>query len=317
MALKKLQIIDAHLTEIAQGYAVGNVIYDKVAPLVVTPKIAGKFIKWDKNSFRVLSSRRAMGAKTKESNHDFELGSYTLPDGYSRKVTVDDRADKQTAGISNLNLLAQKIQIERRQMEMEKEIEIANIVTNVANFTYHGNVSGAGAGGWANNDQDIFGDVENRKGTVCDATGEYPNKLMITRDVWAAMRKNTGLQSFFNTNPLASKSGLQPKMLADLFELDEIIIAKSSYINQAGTRVNVWGSGKAVLFYSAPSAGKTPMDPSDLPPSAFWTLQLDQNPFARKGYNEEDGIEWAVVEDNWLGLQTSSEAAYFFESVLT
>src|SRR5579872_323036 len=101
MALKKYQIIDAHLTEIAQGFGVGSVVYDQVMPVIMTPKLAGRFIKWDASSFRIISSKRAMGASVKQNDHDFEIGTYALPDGYSREVSVDDRQDKQTVGISN------------------------------------------------------------------------------------------------------------------------------------------------------------------------------------------------------------------------
>lgn len=312
MALQKYQIIDAHLTSIAQGFSMDNAIYDQVLPIIPTPKISGKYIVWDKSSFKILSSRRAMGADVKKSDHDFTLGSFVLPDGYTRQVEVDDRQDKQTAGISNLSLLSQKTQIARRQMEFEKELEVANLVTNVSNYNLHG----APSASWLTNTTDIFGDIEQRKNTIADTIGEYPNKLIITRDVWAAMRSNIVLQSFFNTNPLASKTGLQPKMLADLFEIDEIIIAKASYINSGGTRSNIWGTAKAMLLFSAPSQGTSPMDPSDLPPSFGWTLQLAGLPSVRKGYDQKAGIEWAVIEDNWLGLQTSKDSGFFFDSVL-
>lgn len=316
MALKKFQIIDAHLTEIAQGYKLGNTVYDQVMPPVKTPKLSGKFIKWDAGSFKIESSRRAMNSDVVTSDHDFDTDSYSMPDGYSRSVSVDDRQDRQTIGISNLNLLAQKISIARRQMEYEKEIEIASIVTDVGNFgTNHGPVDNAGSGGWSSVDADIYGDVDAAKAHTADLIGEEPNKLIITRDIRTAMRKNLSLQKFFlNTNP--GEALLIDKKLSEIFEM-EVIVATAAYMNSLGQRANIWGTAKAIMIYSAPTTGPTLVDPSDLAPSFGWTLQLDANPSVRKGYDQKNGIEWAVIEDNWLGLQTSSDAGYFFDAPLT
>lgn len=315
MAIKKFQITDSHLTELAQGYKVGNVIYDKVLPVIKTDKTEGKYIVWDGSSFKITSSRRAMGANVKNFDHDFERKGFSLPDGYSRKVSVDDRADRQTKGISNLSLLAQKLQIERRKMEFEKEMEVAGIITNVANFNLHGAVDNAGTGGWGDVDADIFGDVEDAKGSVADTIGTEPDTMLITRDVRAAMRKNGSLQKFF-LNTGEGSALLVDKKLSDIFEMD-VVVANSIMMDNDGNRVNIWGSSKCILLYKGEPVGPGPQEPSDMDPRFGCLLQLNGNPTVRKGYNQEDGIEWAVCEDNWLGLQTSKDAGYFFDAPLT
>jgi hypothetical protein len=312
MATKNYQIVDAVLTEIAQGFHVGESVYDRVLPVIQVNKTAGKAIRWDEKSFRLESSKRALGAGVKSFDHEFDTMAFALPDGYSRKVTCDWRADQQAQGISNLAILEQKMMIELRAMELEKELEVANLVTTVGNYAAN---HAAVSANWGTASTDIFGDIEARKHGVADLIGVFPNRLIVTRDVWKAMRSNTKLQSFFvNTTPGAAN--LQPKMLADLFEIEEIIIPNAIYMTSGGVRTNIWGTAKAILLYSAPKAGPGVFDPSALAPSFGWTFQKSGQPIVRRGVNEEDGYEYAVIEDNWLAYQTSSDAGFFFDSVL-
>lgn len=320
--LQKASVVDIHLTKLAQGFKSGDKIADAVFPRLITSQVAGRYVAWDANAFKYRSSARALNARARRNDYDFTIKSFALPDGYTAEFAVDDREDRQTMGVSNLNLPKQKMYLQQGLMDTEREILAAAIATDSTKYTSKANVTNynsadsAGRKGWARPDTDIYANIMDAKESVCDLIGMYPNKLMVSRAVAKALKLNTSLQKFaLNTTPGAAAS-IPLKTIAEWLELDEILVGKGTYTANDGTRTNIWGTAFAALIYSAPPAGDQPIDPQDAAPSFGWTLQLMGYPKVRKYRDEATTSMVGAIDDNFLHLQTSADAGYFFQTVL-
>ena len=319
--LQKASVVDVHLTKLAQGFSAGKLVAEQIMPKVTVPTVTGRYIVWNSDAFRIENLARGLGARAHRSDYSYDVESYTMPDGYASEFFVDDREDQQTAGVANLNLPKQKLALEQRKMATQKEKEIADLVTNVANHNNHGAVSnaasanGAGQLGWDRPDTPIYDDIEAAKEDVADKIGQYPNVLILSRKVWRALRRNTQLQSFFK-NTDRGAAAFTTKMIADILELDEIIIPTAIYTTSSGQRADIWGTATAVLLYRGEPQGDTAVDPSSLPPSFGWLLQLQGQPKVVKYRDEPSQSTVAMVMDCYKGLQTSKDASYHFDTVL-
>src|ERR1035437_6432469 len=128
--LQKSAVIDTVLTKLAQGTYIGEMIADKVAPIVVVPSRFLRYIKWDAKAMRYKSSARAMLAKPRQLDIDYDVQGLTLPDGFTQKFGLDDRELEESASIASLSLDASKMSFTQDSMRIEREIRCATIATD-------------------------------------------------------------------------------------------------------------------------------------------------------------------------------------------
>jgi hypothetical protein len=309
----KAQIVNKHLTQLAQGFQIGEAVGELILPVVKIDVLEFSYIEWDKNSIVVGDHLRGLTAPVKVDEHKYTIKTGKLPDGYSYGVGIDRREIANSKSVSNVDLAAQKLNLEHGIRLVEKEYKAASLVTNVASYDSgnHGNVSNAGSGGWSDPDTDIFADILTAKLAVQNKLGVKPNVLVATPDVMTAIRKNNIIKSFFlNTTPGAAAFSLEA--LAQILGVDKVV--EPSLVDVNGP---LWGTGFAALIYSGKVAGNGVFDPKYLPASFGWTLQLDAHPFVEEDYVTSRTAAMYYIHDNYLHLQTSNIAGYMFESVLT
>lgn len=311
MSISKGQIIDTYLSEIAVGFNAGDCVADEVFPVVTTDKLIGDYIVWDKKALRAPDTSRALGAPAKRTDYDYSKSTFHLPPGYTGETWVDPREVQQTKGISGLDLPKQKVMLKKADMDREKELKAAAIATNPASFNYTIPVTtNWGIAGTA----DIYADIINMKQSIFSQSGVMPNIMVITQDVWSKMLINERLKGFFyNTQPGAA--AFDNQQIAKMFGLEDIIIPTASYTDGTGTMKFVWGTAYAAMFHRAQPVSGT-IDPSALPNTFGWTLQLKGYPYVSTYFDDQRQSDIYAVNNNYLHLSTSNLACGLFTSVL-
>lgn len=310
--LIKGAVTDINATKLAQGFVAGDTIAEKALTKIIVDKLSGKYIIWDKKALRIKNTKRALGAPAQRTDYDYELGSYTMPDGRSSEFFVDDREDKQTQGVQNLNLPKQKLFLKQAEMAMEKEKEVADLITTPGNHTTNFPVALA----WSNITAKIFDDVMAMKKAQADLTGVEPDVVIVTRDVYYAFLKNTQLQSFFLNTTGGAAAAIGLTEIAKLFGVKEVLIGTATYTNDADVRTSIWGTGLFVMLKAGNDQGGGIVDPSALPAAWGWLLQESGYPKVVKYRDERARSTVGAVDDNWLVLSTSADSSVIGTGVI-
>ncbi len=322
----KGQVTDKLLTGLAQGFAAGDLVADRLFPVIKTPLRKFTYIKYDTKAFYAPNSKRGYGAEVVQRKFDYSTDGATLPPGYSAEFFVDVREAEEQAAVPQLSSQKQQLSLLLEDMAREKELKAAAIITNVGNYAagQYGNVTnyatagGDGTKGWGRYDTNIYKDVQNAVLKIQQAFGTRRNLVLaVTFDVFQAMITNDSIQKFsLNTVPQAAAS-LTEADIAKILRIDEVVICDGIYTNASDTTTNIYGTGFASLIHRPKSpAGNGPVDPSKLPPGFGWTIQLDKYPYVDTYFDNKRTSNIWQNHDCYLHLQTSTLGGYSFQSVL-
>jgi hypothetical protein len=242
-----------------------NLIGDRVFPILPLASPASKILKYGKaNMFRDENQTlyRAEGGETKI--FDWDVNSQTVtPQQISagESVPVEMIDIEQMPGQLPTNSIIDAVQHGVARIENFKERAIANLIYTTAwlDGTAGGSVPAGGNGGWVRNDSSnsFVQDIYNAKTSIVKSTGVTPNVLVMDYQTFNA-------QQF--ANPLIAdkikytqRAVETSALIADLLELDEVIVGKSVYTSQAENKKNpnpsmnfIWnpsGYGQAFLFH--------------------------------------------------------------------
>lgn len=306
--LKRTAVVDEHLSAIAQGFATPEMIGTRILTQVVTAKTSGKFIKWDRDAYKIYNSDRALGENRRRVNFSHTLGSYAFGLGDSLSVAIDDREEEEAMGVPMLDLQEQKMQALLTTFEIKKEKSIADIVTNASNY---GNTQAASAA-WGTVTTNIKKDVSDAQVKLRKKIGRKGNILVVSAPIFDAMCYNEKILDVYkHTSP----GYLTEELLAKALGVDEVIVGQATYTDDAGTTTEIWGTGFAAVLYRGKPISTNVPNPYDLPPSYGWNLQ-------KFGYrktliyrNEDGSSDIIAVDDNWLPLLTSSDSGCIITGV--
>jgi hypothetical protein len=305
LALKRNQVVDIVLTKLAQGYSHPDTIGENIFPRMIVPVVWGSYIQWNKDAFKLFNTARPIGSKATRVDFSFAKKSFVMGDGMSLDAAIDDREDQETHGISNLNLGNAKRQMIQRIFEISREKGIADIVTNVANFsTNHAAASHAWDGTAT---VDIRGDVMTGITTILNNIGTKPTDMVVSRDVWIKMSADPKLLDVYK---YTNAGFLTEDQIAKTFGLNSIQVGEATYVNDANVVVPIWGTGLAVLYFKGTASGDGVQDPTDMAPACGYDLQLKGLPRVVRYRDEAARSEVVGVDDNFYPLQTSVDAWY-------
>lgn len=307
--LRKNQVVDYHLTGLMQSERVpGSFIADEILGIVNTPYLYGKYIEWGKEAYRVWNSTRALGERAKRVNFDFTTKPYAMGVGDTLENAIDDREDRATKGVGNLNLAKQKASMLKMNMMLAKEKRMADFITNASNYA---NTKTAGAV-WSTVSTKIHEDIIDAHEFIRQDTGMRGNTLILSPTILNDIKKNTALLEYFKyTEP-----GMVPlASIKEMFGVEKILIGDAAYLNDAGSMVDMYGTRFAALIYQGKVHGTGPIDPQDLPPSFAWTLQEAGLPRVRRYRDESAGSEVIAYDENTQILSTSTVAGCIFASI--
>lgn len=244
--------VNTALTSFALGYGsqLGKFVADKLFPVIPTSKQADKYYILGMEMFDDHRSRaaRPTGGKYPRVQHDYTTASFSCVDVGLEEAVDDTIQENADAG---LDPKQDAIIIIREQMALMQELRVAAAVTAATGLSTDSALSGTNR--WDNDNSNPIGDMQTLIDSVEDATGISPNKILMNKAVFKALRQHPDILERIkyggtNVNP----ANVTPGMIAALMGVDEVVVAKPVY-NSAKQGANrsltaVWPKSVVALY---------------------------------------------------------------------
>jgi hypothetical protein len=253
--------IDAILTNISVAYMqmAENFIADKVFPVVPVDKKSDKYFTYTKNDwFRDEAQRRADATESAGSGYSLSTASYSA-DVWAFHKDVGDQT-KANAD-APLNPLREASEFVTQRLLLRREVQFVSdyITTGVWGKDYTG-VAGAPSTDefkqWSDyTNSDPIEDVEGGKAQILSTTGFEANTLVLGYETFRKLRHHPDIVDRIK---YTSSSVVTSDMLARMFEVDRVLVAKSirATNNEGATGAYSFNVGKvAWLGHVAPNPG--------------------------------------------------------------
>lgn len=248
--LDSTRIIDPVISQIASGYANADGVAGFIAPPVYVSNRSGRTLVFGKESFTAMNLFRAPGSQIQRVTSGYTTRSFALrQEAISWEITEEAAQEAKTAG-AQIDLRKYAALDAAARLMQSWEIQVADTVTNTASYEASNIFNLSGADRWATATSDIEMQMDAAKEAIRSQIGQYPNKLMLSPEAFNALKTNKRIRQF-----LQRGMSVTEKVLADLFNLSEVRVARRLKLNpNTGLLENIY-SKNALLFYSP---GATP-----------------------------------------------------------
>lgn len=268
------RVIDPILTGIAQGYRhvqrVGHVLF----PAVNVLQRGGKVIEFGRESFYDYKARRAPGANARMIQFGYEGKSYALAQ-YTLDAPVPREYLQDAQTVPGIDLGKRAVNTVMDSLTLSLEIEQAELASNPAHYSANNKATLAGADKWIDPASDPVADIEMAKDQVRMSCGIEPNRMVVRNDGFKALKHHPKIVERFK---YTTADSITTKMLAGLFDLEEVAVGKATYADDMNAAVpfkEAWGNA-AILAY-------TPVQDAAMEqPSYCYTYTLTGHPFVEE-----------------------------------
>ena len=312
---------DQHVNQLLSDLSVGFVQSDskfisrRAFPVVSVAKQSGKYAEFDRGDFlRDEAERRAPGTESagggyRVSQSSFDAAYYA----FHKDVADQDRrlADDPFRPDADAAVwLAQKALIRE-----ERQFMTDFFTTSVWTGSSSGSdlVAGTDFTAWDDDTSDPIGNVADEAAEVESNTGLLPNKLIVNRRGWKALKNHPDIVDRVKHTSAAS---ITTDTVAALMDLDEILVAAgvhNSADEGATVSADYIAGDHALLVYA-------PESPGMYLPSAGYTFLLDgiDNGMTVSSFRMEHlksdrhEIEWAFDQ-----VLVSGVLGVFFQNVVS
>lgn len=301
-SLIKERVVDPVLSNIARTAQrdmplVGRALF----PEVPVMQRGGHIITFGDEDFRRYNIRRAPGADFQEIQFGHEGAPFALvQDGLAGKVPIENEQEAARIGISKSSRAIRGV---FRIINRHLEIEQGEMAVDPNNYDADHKVDLAGAS-WNDDANNPVKHVETGRESIADSIGAEPNTLVLSRAAFRAAKNNANVIERYKH----VQGGVVTKdMLAELFEVDNLVVASSFYKDDNGI-VRVWGQ-HAVLAYT--SVGSM----SNEEPSFGYTYELEGAPTVWKAWwnNSNHSMMYPVTYDR-KPVIAGSAAGYLLQN---
>ncbi len=308
--------VNPELTAIAIGYQNTDdmLIADKVLPRVPTASLFNYTIYDTDQAYTVPNTQ--VGRKSEPETVDFQgtdatsqVEDFALDDFIpQRDIEVFDAMPKPaTGGPLSPQVLA--TQMLTNLILLAREVRVANVVFNAANYAAGQTETLAGTSQWSDYvDSDPLSDLM----AALDVPLLRPNTMVIGRQAWTVLRQHPKIvQAVFKTYQGAGVVSQQA--VADLLEIKQVLVG-SGRVNTAKKGQNpsyqrVWGKNCS-LIYTSEAAAQT-FQPTFGFTAQFGTKIAASIPELKRGIK---GGETIRVGEQVKELISASASGYYIES---
>lgn len=236
-------------------------IADKVFPNVPVLKQSDKYFTYDKKSwFQTQAKKRGPGTESAGSGYNIDADSVYFADVWAVHKDVDDQTRENADQPLDMDRDATLFVTQQLMLRREKEFVRKYLQTGVW----------TGAGGdyvpspkWNAANSDPMGDIDELKSQIKKQTGFKPNTLLVSDDVFYALRNNPAV---LDRIKYTQRGIVTEELLASLFGVEKFLVASAvedldPEAVSAGSDMQFLFANKFLLVHSSPS-------PSILTPTA-------------------------------------------------
>lgn len=301
-------VVDPILSTHARGYRNSTFISSRLFPRVSIPNRSMQVIKFGKEAFRKLNTRRAPGSASKRIQYGYAADPVALvQDSLEGLVPVEHQEEAEK--VPGIDLAAGAVNMVLNVVDLNLEIEAGNIARNAGNYDANHKLALVGAARWRSPTSDPKADMDAAKEAIRRSIGRYPNKLGLGPNAGNALKNHPKIKEQFK---YVSKDSITTDMLAAYFELKEVVIGAAVYLPETAgdtdMALDVWGDD-AVLAY-VPDEGDTYQVPS-----YGYTYELSGYPLVEQPYYERPIKSWVyptTVERRVI--LTGAEGGFLFQN---
>lgn len=307
--LRSRQVVNVLETRLAQGYSNAEFVGELIMPRVTVGARYGNYLIFGKEGQKTYNTLRGVGADAERINLKYDTATYEIPMTHALEAPIDDEEVEQAAQVSQADLVTQARVTIQDSMLLEREKEIAKIVTNVSNYTITRPASTA----WTDPDADIMADIKAGKQDVRRATGMYPDTLTVSALTFDSMTSNQGLLDKIKYTQMGV---LTTELMASLLGLKQIIVGPAVYTDDEDVTTDVWGTSFAALIQVGKPQSAGVLLPTRLPQSFGYVLQLKGYPIVKQYREERKDSTIVKLKEGWIAKQTSTVGGCFFTGTL-
>ena len=247
--------INAYLSKIARGYSNSAFIAENLFPVIDSELEKVDIFEFNKEAFQVYDTERSIRANS----------NVISPKGFTKKTTTltehdlaypIDYREEEESKVVKLQLHATNVVTEGLKLKHEKQC--ADLVQNVDNFDTGNKIILSGTDKFSEEGSDPEGVVDDAKNAIVSKIAQEPNTMIMGYEAFKNLKKNKSLKDLISAN---DKKIITLNMMKEIFDIENIFVGKSVFVNEKNEFVKVWGNN-IVLAYVPPLNSRTEYDPS-------------------------------------------------------
>jgi len=280
MTTAQARVIDPVLTNVARGYQNAEFVFSALFPVVPVGQRGGKIITFGKEHFRLYETLRAPGANVARAQASYGSDSYALEQHAIEEPVPFELLD-DAAAVPGIDLGRGAVARGMDIIGLRVEKAAADLARNPAGYDVGNTVALAGTSQWSDPASDPIANIESYKEVVRGKIGRRPNTLLISGQVFAALKTNPAVVGRLK---YTQREVATPDLLASLFGLDRVVVGDAIF-ESGGTMADVWGKD-AILAYTDTGS----LDAAR--PSFGYTYRLRNYPIVEQPYAEKNVRSW-------------------------
>ncbi|ERL56143.1 major capsid protein [Psychrobacter aquaticus] len=302
-------IVDPILTQVLQGYGVATNVGHVLFPRVPVQTTGGKVIMFTDRDFRIYHTARAPGSNTKRIDVGYAGVDYVLENHSLEGVLPREK-------LRDANATAPSIKIEQRTVRkpwnalmLELEVQQALTARKPESYAASNKKVLSGTSQWTDPDSDPIGDVDAGRDVIRASCAVEPNRLVLGPAAFTALKNHPKIRARLTIT--ADGKSVSAEMLADLFDLDEVVVGRALYFDDVlGDTVDAWGND-AILAYT-PSEAELDMEM----PAYGYTYEMEGHPYVEQKYYDDNKKSWIYpVTHERKPIIAGISAGFLFKNV--
>lgn len=324
--LGKLRVSDPVLTTIVHGYSQSESVAPFIAPVVPVTARSGKIVKFGKEQFSVITTRRAPGSTIQRIGVAYSSENYTINQHAAAGEVSEEEYEEAVNSAAQIDLrTAAAIRASEAVMQ-SWEGEVIATIANPANYETSCTLALTGTDKISNPASDPEALVSDGKEAVRAQIGVYPNSAIISPKVFNKLKQHP---IFRDRIKYTSEGSVNLDLLANWFDLPRgIKVAKRVYLDPTTELLRDFIGDVILLFYSpeaeAIGSGFLPQRGADKArPSFAYTYALNGYPIATPERYDPDRrvfVTDVIMEQslNLVGLGETGKcgSGFLFTNVL-
>lgn len=279
-------VVDPILSTHARGYRNAEMISQFLFPRVIIPNRSMRVLKFGKESFRRMQTRRAPGADKMRVQYGYASDPVSLVQDALEAIVPIEHSE-EALSVPGVDLGMNAVGMVMDVIDLGLELDVANIARDPANYGANNKLAMAGIDRWSDYASDPLDDINTAKEAIRRRIGRYPNTLTLGPTAAVALRAHPAIKEQFK---YTSSASITTEMLAGYFDIERVVIGKAVWLDENATddddAQDVWGDD-AILAY-VPTEGD-----NYAVPSFAYTYELS-------GYPQVTAPYWENANDSWV-----------------
>jgi len=301
-------VIDPILSNHARGYRNAEFISHLVFPRVTITNRSMRVIKFGKESFRKLNTRRAPGANKKRVQYGYASDPVSLIQDALEGV-VPFEHQEEAMSVPGIDLGAGAVTMVLDAIDLGHEYEAAQLARGAANYDANHKVALTSTDRWTSSTSTPAADIKAGKEAIRRSIGRYPNTLTLGPTAFNALADHASIKDQFK---YTSKDSITAAMLAAYFDVKNVYVGKAVWLPETAPpdelATDVWGDD-AILSY-VPETGNTYQVPS-----YGYTYELSGYPQVEAPYAARENDSWIYpIKSERRVYLTGAEGGFLFQN---